>query len=186
MANIRFAIWRLRPVGKRHDGGFYAMTTLKVGIADTGEMKARTLRIARGEEKPSPDDPKIWFISTESFSKVLSAPNREMLRLIAEEEPESLDALAELTGRAKGLFEDGLLVRPVALSKGHEVARAALAVGGELSSDGRLMLQPQTPVTVGFQLTNDEVTALEIQIVDAATDAVLYASDGSIPVKLGF
>lgn len=90
----------------------------------------------------------------------------------------------ELTGRTKGLFDEGLLVRPVVLSKGHEVALAALAVGGELSS-GRLLLQPQTPVTVGFQLTNDEVTAVEIQIVDATTDAVLYASEGSIPVKLG-
>lgn len=77
------------------------MSTLKVGIADTEEMKARSLRIARGDEKPSPDDPKVWFISTESFSKVLSAPNREMLRLIAEERPDSLDALAELTSRAK-------------------------------------------------------------------------------------
>jgi len=77
------------------------MTALKIGIADTEQMKARTLRIARGEEQPSPDDPKVWFISTESFSKVLSAPNREMLRLIAEQEPDSLDALAELTGRAK-------------------------------------------------------------------------------------
>ncbi|MFA5968395.1 MAG: transcriptional regulator [Sphingomonas sp.] len=77
------------------------MSTLKIGIADTDEMKARSLRIARGEEKPSPDDPKVWFISTESFSKVLSAPNREMLRLIVEKEPDSLDALAELTGRAK-------------------------------------------------------------------------------------
>ncbi len=31
------------------------MTTLKVGIADYREMKARTLRIARGEEHPGPD-----------------------------------------------------------------------------------------------------------------------------------
>ena len=77
------------------------MSTLKIGIADTEEMKARSLRIARGEEKPSPDEPKVWFISTESFSKVLSAPNREMLRLVAEREPDSLDALCELTGRAK-------------------------------------------------------------------------------------
>ena len=77
------------------------MTTLKVGIADPEEMKARTLRIARGEEKPSPGDPTAWFVSTESFAKVLSAPNREMLRIIAQEKPESLDALAALTGRAK-------------------------------------------------------------------------------------
>lgn len=77
------------------------MTTLKIGIADTEDMKARTLRITRGEEKPSPDDPKMWFISTESFAKVFSASNREMLRMIAEQEPDSLDALAALTGRAK-------------------------------------------------------------------------------------
>ncbi|MBU2031571.1 MAG: helix-turn-helix domain-containing protein [Alphaproteobacteria bacterium] len=77
------------------------MTTLKVGIADYEEMKARTMRIAKGEEKPAPDDPKVWFTSTESFAKVLSASNRELLRVIAETMPASLDELAEITGRAK-------------------------------------------------------------------------------------
>ena len=77
------------------------MTTLKVGIADYEEMKARTLRIARGEERPKPDDPKVWFTSTESFAKVLSAGNRELLRTIAERAPASLEELAEMTGRAK-------------------------------------------------------------------------------------
>jgi predicted transcriptional regulator len=76
------------------------MTTLKVGIADYEEMKARTLRIARGEEKPAPGDPKVWFTSTESFAKVLSAGNRELLRVIAEQAPGSLEELAEITGRA--------------------------------------------------------------------------------------
>lgn len=77
------------------------MTTLKVGIADYEEMKARTLRIARGEEKPVPGDPKVWFTSTESFAKVLSAGNRELLQTIADEAPGSLDELSVLTGRAK-------------------------------------------------------------------------------------
>ncbi|TGY88809.1 winged helix-turn-helix transcriptional regulator [Marinicauda algicola] len=77
------------------------MTTLKVGIADYEEMKARTMRIARGEEKPAPDDPKVWFTSTESFAQVLSAGNRELLRVIAEQAPSSLEELAEITGRAK-------------------------------------------------------------------------------------
>lgn len=77
------------------------MTTLKVGIADYEEMKARTMRIARGEEKPTPDDPKVWFTSTESFAQVLSAGNRELLRVIAEQAPGSLEELAEITGRAK-------------------------------------------------------------------------------------
>ncbi|WP_297509506.1 helix-turn-helix domain-containing protein [uncultured Caulobacter sp.] len=77
------------------------MTTLKVGIADPEEMKARTLRIAQGEEKPSPGDPTAWFASTESFARILSAPNREMLRIIAEQAPDSLDELAALSDRAK-------------------------------------------------------------------------------------
>ncbi len=77
------------------------MTTLKVGIADYEEMKARTLRIARGEEKPAPDTPKVWFTSTESFAQVLSASNRELLRVIAERAPGSLEELVEITGRAK-------------------------------------------------------------------------------------
>lgn len=76
------------------------MTTLRVGIADYEEMKARTMRIAKGEEKPAPNDPKVWFPSTESFAKVLSAGNRELLRVIAEKAPASLEELSEITGRA--------------------------------------------------------------------------------------
>jgi predicted transcriptional regulator len=77
------------------------MTTLKVGIADYDEMKTRTMRIARGEEKPAEDDPKVWFTSTESFAQVLSSGNRELLRVIDEQAPHSLDELAQITGRAK-------------------------------------------------------------------------------------
>jgi predicted transcriptional regulator len=77
------------------------MTTLKVGIASYEEMKARTLAVARGETRVAAADPKIWFTSTESFAKVLSAGNRELLRIIAEQAPGSLDELARITGKAK-------------------------------------------------------------------------------------
>src|SRR5690242_9414001 len=77
------------------------MTTLKVGIASYDEMKARTMAVARGERRVSRSEPKVWFTSTESFAKVLSAGNRELLRLIAEQSPGSLDELARITGRAK-------------------------------------------------------------------------------------
>ena len=77
------------------------MTTLKVGIADYDEMKARTMRIAKGEEKPAPDDPKVWFTSTESFAQLLSSGNRELLRVIDEQAPGSLEELSRITGRAK-------------------------------------------------------------------------------------
>jgi predicted transcriptional regulator len=77
------------------------MTTLKVGIASYEEMKARTLRIARGEHRVARGEPKVWFTSTESFAKVLSAGNRDLLRIIADKAPGSLDELAQITGRAK-------------------------------------------------------------------------------------
>lgn len=76
------------------------MATLKVGIADHDEMKTRTMRVARGEEKPGADEPKVWFTSTESFARTLTSGNRELLHIIVEHEPESLEELAELTGKA--------------------------------------------------------------------------------------
>jgi predicted transcriptional regulator len=76
------------------------MTTLTVGIASYEEMKAFTLRVARGVQSAA-DQPKVWFTSTESFAKVLSAGNRELLQIIVDKEPSSLDELAQLTGRAK-------------------------------------------------------------------------------------
>ena len=77
------------------------MTTLKVGIASYEEMKARTLAVASGQRRIAASEPKVWFTSTESFAKVLSKGNRELLRIIAEEAPGSLDELARLSGRAK-------------------------------------------------------------------------------------
>jgi len=64
-------------------------------------MKARTMAVARGERRIAADEPKVWFTSTESFAKLLSAGNRELLRVIAEQKPRSLDELARITGKAK-------------------------------------------------------------------------------------
>ena len=77
------------------------MTTLKIGIASYEEMKARTMAVARGELHVAGDEPKVWFTSTESFAKVLSAGNRDLLRVIVEQAPSSLDELARITGKAK-------------------------------------------------------------------------------------
>ena len=40
------------------------MTTLKVGIGSYEDMKARTMAMARGEQRVAPDEPKVWFTST--------------------------------------------------------------------------------------------------------------------------
>lgn len=77
------------------------MRTLKIGIADYDRMKAHTMAIARGEHEPGKGEPKIWFASIESFAKVLSGRNRELLAMIVQEKPESLAELAELAGRSR-------------------------------------------------------------------------------------
>ena len=59
------------------------------------------MAIARGDLKPAPGDPKIWFPSTESLVRVLSEKNRLLLGAIRKSEPKSLAELAELTGRKK-------------------------------------------------------------------------------------
>jgi predicted transcriptional regulator len=75
------------------------MKKLKVGIASYEDIKARTMAIARGELKPSRDEPKVWFTSPESFARVLSNKNRALLDVIADTNPESLQDLAARTGR---------------------------------------------------------------------------------------
>lgn len=103
------------------------MTTLKVGIASYDEMKARTLRIARGEHRSTSSEPKVWFTSTESFAKVLSARNRELLRVIAERAPTSLAELARLTGRAKSN-----LSRTLKTMEGYNLVRLERGERGEI------------------------------------------------------
>ena len=77
------------------------MKTLRIGIADYGQMKERTLAIARGDYRPAKGEPTVWFTSIESFAKVLSERNRELLTLIEQEKPDSLSELAALSGRNK-------------------------------------------------------------------------------------
>ena len=77
------------------------MSTLRVGIASYEKMKQRTRAIARGELKPGPRDPKVWFPSTESMARILSSKNRMLLETIRATAPQSLTELAERTGREK-------------------------------------------------------------------------------------
>ena len=58
------------------------------------------MAVARGERRIAADEAKVWFTSTESFAKVLSAGNRELLRVIAEKAPGSLDELARISERS--------------------------------------------------------------------------------------
>ena len=58
------------------------MKIIKVGIASQEEIRERMLAIAKGEFKPKPSDPRIWFTSMRSLSQVLSDKNRALLDVI--------------------------------------------------------------------------------------------------------
>lgn len=58
------------------------MKIIKVGIASQEEIRERMLAIAKGEFKPKPSDPRIWFTSMRSLSQVLSDENRALLDVI--------------------------------------------------------------------------------------------------------
>jgi predicted transcriptional regulator len=79
------------------------------------QFKDYTLAVARGDRKVDPNEPKIWiesrdrkageativqFSSLEAGAKLLSAKNRELLRLIVTREPQSVTELAGLAHRA--------------------------------------------------------------------------------------
>ena len=108
------------------------MKTLRIGIAGYDRMKAHTMAIAQGEHKPGRDEPKVWFTSIESFAKVLSQRNRELLAMIGREKPGSVTELAELSGRSKSNLSRTL----------RTMARYGLV---ELENGERGTLVPRTP-----------------------------------------
>ena len=73
---------------------------MRVGILPIDQQRLRTMAIVRGEYKPKKNEPKVWFQSMASLSQVLSDDNQLLLRTIAEQSPESLNSLENLTGRA--------------------------------------------------------------------------------------
>lgn len=108
------------------------MKPIVIGIMSQDKIRARTIAIAKGEYKPKPGEPKIWFTSMRSVAEVLSDENRALLKVIRETSPESLSDLAARTGRKPGnvsrtmktmaryglvdLRQENRQVRPIALS----------------------------------------------------------------------
>ncbi len=75
------------------------MKPIVIGVMAQSKIRDRVLSIARGEHKPKPNEPKIWFTSMRSLAEVLSDENRALLQVIKEAKPESISSLAEITGR---------------------------------------------------------------------------------------
>jgi predicted transcriptional regulator len=77
-----------------------AQKVLHIGIMPYEDYKTRSLSIARGEYRPRPNEPKIWFESVRSMAQVLSNENQLLLKTILERKPESLKELEAATGRS--------------------------------------------------------------------------------------
>jgi predicted transcriptional regulator len=78
------------------------MKAIVIGIMPQEKIRQRVLAIARGDYRPKPGEPRVWFTSMKSLAEVLSDDNRALLKVITETEPESISALAEVTGRKPG------------------------------------------------------------------------------------
>jgi predicted transcriptional regulator len=63
------------------------MKMIKVGIASQEEIRERMLAIAKGEFKPKPSDPRIWFTSMRSLSRAVSDENCALLDVICTARP---------------------------------------------------------------------------------------------------
>ncbi|WP_312434572.1 transcriptional regulator [Janthinobacterium sp.] len=75
------------------------MKPIFIGIMPQEKIRERVLAIASGTYQPQPDEPKVWFVSMKSLAEVLSDENRALLHVMMEMQPESISALAEVTGR---------------------------------------------------------------------------------------
>ena len=78
------------------------MKAIVIGILPQEKIRQRILAVARGEYKPKPTEPKIWFTSMRSLAEVLSDENRALLKVIKDTKPTSISSLAETTGRKPG------------------------------------------------------------------------------------
>ncbi len=75
------------------------MKTIVIGVMSQQQIRARAIAIAKGEYKPKPDEPNIWFTSMTSVAEVLSDQNRALLKVIRETNPDSMAVLAKMTGQ---------------------------------------------------------------------------------------
>lgn len=75
------------------------MKSIVIGIMHQEKIRERIYAIAKGQYKPKPNEPKVWFTSMKSLAEVLSDDNRALLHVIKDSQPESISSLAEMTGR---------------------------------------------------------------------------------------
>jgi len=75
------------------------MNKLNIGIAPYEDIKRWTLDVAKGLTKPDPNGPKLWFTSLKAAANLFTEENQQLLKIIAEQHPQSIAELERLTHR---------------------------------------------------------------------------------------
>ena len=75
------------------------MKKIQVGIMSRDKFQQRAIEVASGRYKPKKNEPKIWFNSIKSLCEILNENNMRLLKIIVEQNPESIKELATLTKR---------------------------------------------------------------------------------------
>ena len=65
------------------------MKIIKIGIAPQEKIRERALAIAWGDIQPISSDPKIWFTSVDSLSRVVRDENRVLWDVVCSTLPPS-------------------------------------------------------------------------------------------------
>ena len=72
-----------------------------VRIQNLKALRAEMKAVARGQRRPSRNAARASFDSIEAVIRLLTSDNRRLLALIRDRKPESVAALAAMTGRAQ-------------------------------------------------------------------------------------
>jgi predicted transcriptional regulator len=84
------------------------MATLTIAIMQSSDYEAFCAKTAAIETSPASQPPVMWFTSVVSLAKILSDTNRDLLGLIANNHPASIQELAVLTGKPKSTLARAL------------------------------------------------------------------------------
>jgi len=82
------------------------MKAIVVGILPQDLIRERMLAIARGEYKPYPTDPKIWFTSMQSLAKTVGEDSLPLLKILQPTQTRLIPTSADRSDSHSGYAHD--------------------------------------------------------------------------------
>lgn len=82
------------------------MKAIVVGILPQDLIRERMLAIARGEYKPDPTDPKIWFTSMQSLAQTVGEDSLPLLKILQPTQTRLIPTSADRSDSRSGYAHD--------------------------------------------------------------------------------